>query len=56
MLHGEYGINDICLSIPTLIGPNGVRGKVPIQLTGEEIHQLHVSADALQAVIDKIRL
>lgn len=56
MLHGEYGINDICLSIPTLIGPNGVRGKVPIQLTGEEIHQLHISADALQAVIDKIRL
>ena len=27
MLHGEYGIEDVCLSTLTLVGPNGSRGK-----------------------------
>ena len=31
MMHGEYGIEDVCLSIPTLLGPNGVEGKVTPQ-------------------------
>ncbi|MFR8220154.1 MAG: L-lactate dehydrogenase [Blautia faecis] len=27
MLHGEYGIEDVCLSTLTLVGPNGIQGK-----------------------------
>ena len=37
MMHGEYGIEDVCLSVLTLVGPNGVQGKVPMRLTDEEV-------------------
>lgn len=33
MMHGEYGIEDVCLSTLTLVGPNGVQGKVPMRMT-----------------------
>ncbi|MGN1115527.1 MAG: L-lactate dehydrogenase [Candidatus Ornithomonoglobus sp.] len=56
MLHGEYGISDVCISVPTLIGPQGVRCKVPVRLTDEEIKKLRHSADVLHGVIEKIEL
>ncbi|MCI8565065.1 MAG: L-lactate dehydrogenase [Lachnospiraceae bacterium] len=56
MLHGEYGIEDVCLSTLTLVGPNGVQGKVPVELTEEEIEKLRASANALKAVIAQIEL
>ncbi|MDD6762424.1 MAG: L-lactate dehydrogenase [Clostridiales bacterium] len=56
MLHGEYGISDVCISVPTLIGPNGVRCKVPVKLTAEEEEKLRHSADVLKGVIEKIEL
>ena len=40
MMHGEYGIEDVCLSTLTLVGPNGVQGKVPMRMTKTEIEQL----------------
>ena len=54
MMHGEYGIDDVCLSTLTLVGPNGIQGKVPMHLTDEEIMKLTKSADALKAVIKEI--
>lgn len=56
MMHGEYGIEDVCLSTLTLIGPNGVQGKIPVRLTDEEIGKLRYSADTLKAVIREIKL
>ena len=56
MLHGEYGVEDVCLSTLTLVGPNGVQGKVPMELTDEEVKKLKASADALKAVIAQIDL
>ena len=32
MMHGEYGIEDVCFSTLTLVGPNGVQGKVPMRM------------------------
>jgi len=51
MMHGEYGIEDVCISTMTIIGPNGVKGKVPVELTFEETQKLRASADALKAVM-----
>ena len=51
MMHGEYGIDDVCLSVMTLIGPNGIRGKLPVKLTDEEVKKLQASANALKEVI-----
>lgn len=56
MLHGEYGIEDVCLSTLTLVGPKGIQGKVPMKLTEEEMVQLKASADALKDVIAQIDL
>lgn len=56
MMHGEYGVEDVCLSTLTLIGPNGIGGKLPIKLTEEEVGKLQKSADALKAVIAQIEL
>ena len=51
MMHGEYGIEDVCVSTMTIIGPNGVKGKVPVELTYDEQAKLRASADALKEVI-----
>ena len=56
MMHGEYGIEDVCLSTLTLVGPNGIQGKLAMKLTDEEVDKLKASADALKAVIAQIDL
>ena len=56
MMHGEYGIEDVCLSTLTLVGPNGVQGKVPMRMTKAEIEQLKKSAAALKEIIAQIDL
>ena len=54
MMHGEYGIEDVCISTMTIIGPEGVKGKVPVELTYDEQQKLRASADALKKVIASI--
>ena len=56
MLHGEYGIDDVCLSTLTLVGPNGIQGKVKMRMNKEEVALLKKSADALKEVIAQIEL
>jgi len=56
MLHGEYGIEDVCLSTLTLVGPNGVRGRIPMKLNDEEMEKMLKSAEALKKVISEIDL
>ena len=51
MMHGEYGIEDVCISTMTIIGPDGVKGKVPVDLTYDEQLKLKASVDALKEVI-----
>ena len=50
-MHGEYGINGICLSMPAIIGKDGVETLIPIQLSKEEISQLQNSAEILTQTI-----
>lgn len=56
MLNGEYGISDVCLSLPMLLGNGKVQGRITPRLTNEELEKLHHSADALKAVIAQIDL
>ena len=55
MLDGEYGINDVCLSIPTVVGGNGIKGRIAAPLTDDEIVKLRASADALKGVISQLQ-
>ena len=56
MMHGEYGIDDVCLSTLSLVGPDGLASKVIAPLTEEETALLHKSADSLKAAIAGIKL
>ncbi len=56
MMHGEYGIEDVCLSTLTLVRDGGIRGKVNIPLTDEEISKLRYSAETLKNVINSIEI
>lgn len=55
MMHGEYGVDDVCLSVLTLVDRHGVRGKILNDLTDEEIAKLQASAAKLRSVIDQIQ-
>ena len=56
MLHGEYGIDDVCLSLLNIVGTKGAHGKVFLRLNEKELADLHASAESLKNVIKSIEL
>lgn len=52
MMHGEFGIDDVVLSMPSIVGANGIETKVPISLSDEEKVNLKKSADTLRSILD----
>ncbi len=51
MMNGQYGIKAISLSMPAIVGKDGVETQVPIQLNQQEIADLQKSAKTLQEVL-----
>ena len=56
MMHGEYGVDDVCLSTLALVDKTGVRGKILNKLTDEEVKKLQASADKLKSVIAQVEI
>lgn len=56
MIHGIYDIEGISLSMPVIVGADGVESDMPINLNGEEALKLKESADALKKIIEEIEL
>lgn len=54
MLHGEYGIDDVCLSLLNVVGNKGAHNKILLPLNDEEVKALRHSADCLKQVINSI--
>ena len=54
MMHGEYGISDVVLSMPCIVGKDGYETKVPIDLDQDEVTSLHESANTLRDVLDDV--
>ena len=48
LLEGEYGLTDICIGVPALIGANGVEKIVEINLSDSEKEELTNSAEAVR--------
>ena len=48
-LEGEYGLNDIAVSVPARIGNNGVERIVSVRMTPEEKKQFSDAADDLRS-------
>jgi len=55
-LQGEYGLNDICLSVPCIVGEEGVERIVDARLEAEEQKQLEHSAQTLRHIFDQVGL
>ncbi len=51
--HGDYGIDGVALSMPAIVGRNGVEGQVPIRLNEQEQAALKKSAETLKQVLDE---
>ncbi len=56
MFHGQYGIEDVCLSALTLVDNTGAHGIVKNPLTDEEIQKLQASANKLKSVIAQLEI
>ena len=56
MMHGEYGIEDVCLSTLNLVGRDGIRSKVNVPLSDDEIAKLRHSADVLKQTIASLNI
>lgn len=56
MLHGEYGIDNVCLSLLTIVGKEGAHSKVLLPLTDTEVESLRKSAESLKNIIKSIEI
>ena len=52
---GAYGIRDICISVPTVVGRSGVIQHVEVELWPKELQGLQASARALKETRAKIK-
>src|SRR5690554_998212 len=55
MLNGEYGMTDICLGVPVILGRNGIEKIVEIELNNNEKDHIRKSADGVRAVNDLLK-
>ena len=54
MMHGEYGVDDVALSVLNIVGKDGARAKVLTPLADDEIAKLKKSAETLKDVIKNL--
>ena len=47
LLEGEYGLNDICIGVPVVLGRNGIEDVVQLDLTDAESEHLNTSAEGV---------
>lgn len=55
LVRGAYGIHDVCLSVPSIVGRNGVEAHVELKLWPKETLGLQQSAKALLDTLAKVR-
>ena len=48
LLDGEYGLKDICIGVPVIIGKNGIENIVEVELNDAELAKLQESAEAVR--------
>jgi len=47
LLEGEYGLTDLCIGVPVILGKNGIEKIVEIQLSGAEKAHMQASAEGV---------
>jgi L-lactate dehydrogenase len=56
MLHGEYGFDGICMSIPFILNREGIGNSIAPPLQDDEMEKLRASAGLLKNTIEKLDL
>ena len=56
LMEGQYGVHDICLSLPTVIGRAGVVRVLELKLSDAEVEGFRKSAEALKDVARSVGL
>lgn len=54
LISGHYGLEDVCLGLPSVVGQNGVESVLDIPLSPEELSQLQSSAAKLHELIEEV--
>lgn len=54
MMHGEQGIDGVVLSMPCIVGSDGIENQVPIKLDEDELKRLRESAGILKGIIEEL--
>ncbi len=54
LVNGPYGIRDVCISVPTVLGRKGVEAQLEIELWPKEVSALQHSAQVLRDTIDLV--
>lgn len=55
LVNDFYGINDVCLSLPVVIGSTGIQRVLPLELNDDEQAKLRASATSLKNFLDPLR-
>jgi L-lactate dehydrogenase len=54
LVTGHYGVSEVCLGLPSVVGRNGVEAVLDLPLNEEEQAQLLSSAKKLRTLLDEI--
>jgi len=55
LMTGAYGINDVCLSMPAIVGRDGISGRICIELSEEEQDKLKQSMKVLKEAYNSLQ-
>ncbi|MDQ2085998.1 L-lactate dehydrogenase [Herbivorax sp. ANBcel31] len=56
LLEGQYGLSDVCLSVPTLVNKDGIDKVLTVPISDDEKEKLSKSGDALKEIIKHIEI
>ena len=56
MLHGEYGVEDVCLSLPVVVGRNGISNVIAPEMLPEEQEKFLKSTQILKETIASLQI
>lgn len=56
LIQNKYGVNDVCLSLPSIVNEHGISRVLDLPLSDEEIKGFQKSAQAIRSVLDEAGL
>ena len=54
-LQGEYGLNDIYMGVPVILGHEGIQRIIELQLNDQEMELVHTSAESVRVQVEVLK-